>query len=162
MSQPDQERKKVCFVTIGATATFDELVRACTQPDFLRSLAQAGYTHLLVQYGKNRRLWKEVSADNESLGQYGVDVSGFSFRENGLAAQMQLAKGHPADGSREGVVVSHAGSGSILDALRLSVPLIVVPNPSLLDNHQQELAEVLEQQGYVIHGKLEYITVLIS
>lgn len=48
------------------------------------------------------------------------------------------------------------GSGSILDALRLNVPLIVVPNPSLLDNHQQELAEVLEQQGYVIHGKLEY------
>ncbi|KAB2572185.1 Glycosyl transferase family 28 [Lasiodiplodia theobromae] len=161
MSQNGQERKKVCFVTIGATATFDELVRACTQPDFLRALSQEGYTDLLVQYGKNRKLWKEVIADKESLDQHGVDISGFSFRENGLAAQMQLAKGHPTDGSKEGVIVSHAGSGSILDALRLNVPLIVVPNPSLLDNHQQELAEVLEQQGYVIHGKLDNLALCI-
>lgn len=47
------------------------------------------------------------------------------------------------------------GSGSILDALRISVPLIVVPNPSLLDNHQVELAEELAKQGYVVHGHLE-------
>lgn len=48
------------------------------------------------------------------------------------------------------------GSGSILDALRVGVPLIVVPNPSLLDNHQVELAEALQEQGYVVHGRLEY------
>ena len=47
------------------------------------------------------------------------------------------------------------GSGSILDALRIGVPLIVVPNPDLLDNHQVELAEELATQGYVIHGRLE-------
>jgi beta-1,4-N-acetylglucosaminyltransferase len=41
------------------------------------------------------------------------------------------------------------GSGTILDAMRLGLPLIVVPNPSLLDNHQQELADELERQGYV-------------
>lgn len=50
-----------------------------------------------------------------------------------------------------------SGSGSILDALRIDVPLIVVPNPSLLDNHQIELAEALEEQGYVVHGRLEYV-----
>ena len=48
-----------------------------------------------------------------------------------------------------------AGSGSILDALRISVPIIVVPNPELLDNHQLELAEELARQGYVVHGQLE-------
>ena len=48
------------------------------------------------------------------------------------------------------------GSGSILDALRISVPLIVVPNTALLDNHQEELAEVLAAQEYVVHGKLKY------
>lgn len=47
------------------------------------------------------------------------------------------------------------GAGTILDGLRLSIPLIVVPNPSLLDNHQAELAKELDKQGYVIHGKLE-------
>ena len=30
----------------------------------------------------------------------------------------------------------------------------MVPNPSLLDNHQAELAEELARQGYVVHGEL--------
>lgn len=40
------------------------------------------------------------------------------------------------------------GAGTILDAMRLAVPLVVVPNSSLLDNHQEELAAELETQGY--------------
>ena len=31
----------------------------------------------------------------------------------------------------------------------------MVPNPSLLDNHQDELAEELARQGYVVHGKID-------
>lgn len=50
-----------------------------------------------------------------------------------------------------------SGSGSILDALRIRVPLIVVPNTSLLHNHQVELAEELSRQGYLVHGHLEYV-----
>ena len=46
------------------------------------------------------------------------------------------------------------GSGSILEALRIGVPLIVVPNTDLLHNHQVELAEELAKQDYVIYGKL--------
>lgn len=46
------------------------------------------------------------------------------------------------------------GSGSILDALRVNASLIVVPNPRLLDNHQEELASAMAQQGYAIHGTL--------
>lgn len=49
------------------------------------------------------------------------------------------------------------GSGSILDALRINAPLIVVPNPHLLDNHQVELAEELAKQDYVTYGKLESV-----
>jgi beta-1,4-N-acetylglucosaminyltransferase len=47
------------------------------------------------------------------------------------------------------------GTGSILDALRAGVPLVVVPNPDLADNHQQELADELAGQGYAIIGSLE-------
>ena len=54
--------------------------------------------------------------------------------------------------------INVSGSGSILEALRIGVPLIVVPNPELLDNHQVELAEALAAQGYVVHGSLEYGT----
>ena len=52
----------------------------------------------------------------------------------------------------------YQGSGSILDALRIGVPLIVVPNDGLLDGHQLELAVELSRQHYVVHGKLEYIS----
>lgn len=51
-------------------------------------------------------------------------------------------------------VVYQLGSGTILDALRTQVPLIVVPNEDLLDNHQLELAEALAEQEYVVHGRL--------
>jgi UDP-N-acetylglucosamine transferase subunit ALG13 len=47
------------------------------------------------------------------------------------------------------------GAGTVLDAMRLDVPIIVVPNTSLLDNHQAELAEELQRQGYAIYGHLE-------
>lgn len=49
------------------------------------------------------------------------------------------------------------GAGTILDAMRISVPIIVVPNPALLDNHQAELAEELQRQGYVVYGDLKYV-----
>ena len=42
--------------------------------------------------------------------------------------------------------------------MRISVPLIVVPNPDLLDNHQIELAEVLSEQEYVVYGHLDNLT----
>ena len=58
--------------------------------------------------------------------------------------------------------LGHEGSGSVLDALRLAVPLVVVPNPSLLDNHQEELAEEMARQGYAIHGHLESVLSLSS
>jgi UDP-N-acetylglucosamine transferase subunit ALG13 len=47
------------------------------------------------------------------------------------------------------------GTGTILEAMRVDVPLIVVPNPKLLHNHQLDLAVELEKQGYLIHGTLE-------
>ena len=40
-------------------------------------------------------------------------------------------------------VISHAGAGSVFEALRLFKPLLVVVNPVLADNHQTELADAL-------------------
>jgi beta-1,4-N-acetylglucosaminyltransferase len=58
-------------------------------------------------------------------------------------------------------VLRLVGSGTILDALRVAVPLIVVPNEELLDNHQIELAEALAEHGYVVHGRLTELTAAI-
>ena len=40
------------------------------------------------------------------------------------------------------------GSGTILDVLRRGKPLIIVPNPTLLDNHQEDMAHAMGELGY--------------
>lgn len=48
------------------------------------------------------------------------------------------------------------GAGTVLDAMRLGLRMLVVPNESLLDNHQKELAEELESQGYATMSDTKY------
>jgi beta-1,4-N-acetylglucosaminyltransferase len=43
----------------------------------------------------------------------------------------------------------YTGSGTILDVLRLGKPMIVIPNMTLLDNHQEELASMLANLGHL-------------
>ncbi|RUP44261.1 hypothetical protein BC936DRAFT_149703 [Jimgerdemannia flammicorona] len=51
-----------------------------------------------------------------------------------------------------------AGSGSILESLRLQKPLIVVANETLMDNHQDELAEALQEEGYLVYSTCRLVT----
>ncbi|KAL9131277.1 MAG: hypothetical protein Q9217_000765 [Psora testacea] len=152
-------QRKFCFVTIGATAAFDCLIKAVLQPAFLRVLQEHDYTDLRLQHGKDGGfILKEHMAkhDHAPKETFGLNITGFDFKRQGLGVEMRAAK---AGGETvEGVVISHAvdeGSGSVLGALRIAVPLIVVPNPNLLDNHQEELAEAMAEQGYAIHGRLD-------
>lgn len=47
------------------------------------------------------------------------------------------------------VIISHAGAGSVLSALRQEKRLIVLVNERLMDNHQLELAQGLEDGGFL-------------
>lgn len=38
------------------------------------------------------------------------------------------------------------------------MPLIVVPNTELLDDHQTEMAEHLAREGYATHSKCTYVS----
>ncbi|KAI7233153.1 hypothetical protein KC330_g5507 [Hortaea werneckii] len=148
---------KTCFVTIGATASFAALIRSALSSDTLSALGKLGYTDLVVQYGQDgKELFDGAMQQVKTAGRSNVNVTGFDLDKAGLGKYMRQAKGG-SRGGQEGVVVSHAGSGTILDALRIAVPIIVVPNPDLLDNHQVELAEALAEQDYVVHGKLEQL-----
>jgi UDP-N-acetylglucosamine transferase subunit ALG13 len=42
------------------------------------------------------------------------------------------------------LVISHAGAGSVLEALHAHKSLLVVVNDSLMDNHQTELAHKMQ------------------
>ncbi|MCJ1483816.1 N-acetylglucosaminyldiphosphodolichol N-acetylglucosaminyltransferase catalytic subunit alg13 [Schaereria dolodes] len=164
MRDDHQKQEKLCFVTIGATASFDSLIKAALSQSFLEALEVANYTDLLLQHGRegqkilNDFYTQAQISDVEKI--TGVTVNGFDFEKEGLSQVMRKAKGERD--AAEGVVISHAGSGTILDALRIAAPLIVVPNPGLLDNHQEELAEELAAQGYVIHGHLNNLAAAIE
>lgn len=101
---------RTCFVTIGATARFDSLLKVALSPSFLRSLYASGYTALVLQYGaEGAHIFNNFITSNNvgSEGRYGLDISGFDFNKRGLGAEMRAAKG--GAGMAEGVVISHAG-----------------------------------------------------
>lgn len=103
--------QKVCFVTVGATASFDSLIKATLSPPFLEALKTHGYTNLRLQHGKDgQKMLDDFEALNHAAnrGEQDLSISGFDFNKQGLGSEMQEAK---SGGNRiEGVVVSHAGS----------------------------------------------------
>ncbi|KAL5606105.1 hypothetical protein BROUX41_006126 [Berkeleyomyces rouxiae] len=171
-----------CFVTVGATTTFTALLSAVQSASFLLGLAQAGFTHLTVQAGRDCEVFTTWAAGAVNPALLTVDC--FDVKPS-LACDMALCReypeagldggkgeladavpdarlnlgprphAHPLDRPRAlGVVISHAGTGSVLDALAANVPLVVVPNTELLDNHQAELAQMVEAQEYGVAGTL--------
>ena len=140
---------KLCFVTTGATAPFTALIESVLTPPSLDALVENGFTHLLVQYGTAKDVFTIASSAARAHVLDKMVIDGIDFNPEGLQAQLRLVQ------QSKGLVVSHAGSGSILEALRYQVPLIVVPNTSLLDNHQEELADAMERSGYLLKGNVE-------
>ena len=114
MATAPTQQKRVCFVTVGATASFDGLIEAVLSQAFFDALAAADYTQLLIQHGRGKGTLERFR-EQRARGQIdtrGIAVEAFAFSEAGLTQQMRAAKG--ADGVAaaapgEGVVISHAG-----------------------------------------------------
>lgn len=105
---------KVCFVTIGATAAFDSLLRAVLSESFIQALVEFGYTDVQVQYGADGySLFHQYSKRDPSIisSSSNINITGFDFRKAGLGAEMGAA--------RNGVVISHAGK-IIFSCLRVA------------------------------------------
>lgn len=145
-----------CFITIGATAAFRSLLEQALSPSFLSTLDALSYTHLTVQCGPELSHFNTLLASTRQHSPHilsHLHIKSFDFNELGLGQEMLGCK-RVTNKKLEGVVICHAGAGTILDAMRIGVPIIVIPNEELLDNHQEELAEELEKQGYVTYGKV--------
>ncbi|KAL4205268.1 hypothetical protein AMTRI_Chr01g136470 [Amborella trichopoda] len=125
--------KKTVFVTVGTTC-FDALVQAVDSQLLKAELLRRGYTNLLIQLGRGSYIPSKSAGEDGSL-----TVDYFSFSPS-LADHMRSAS----------LVISHAGSGSIFETLRLGKPLIVVVNTALMDNHQSELAEELAERKHLL------------
>ncbi|CAI9113172.1 OLC1v1013730C1 [Oldenlandia corymbosa var. corymbosa] len=130
--EKDLEARRTVFVTVGTTR-FDSLVRAMDTPEVKEELFRKGYTHLQIQMGRGSYI------PTKSTGEVGcLDVDYFTFSSS-IAEYLRSAS----------LVISHAGSGSIFETLRLQKPLIVVVNEDLMDNHQSELAEELAERKHL-------------
>lgn len=107
--------QKLCFVTIGATADFPDLLAGICSLDFIRALKRHQYTELRFQHGQGgselfgrfiQQHGRRLSSGDALL--EGILVKGFAFRSTGLSEDMRQAKGG-RDEYDEGVIISHAG-----------------------------------------------------
>ncbi|KAA8915480.1 hypothetical protein TRICI_002401 [Trichomonascus ciferrii] len=126
----------VVLVTTGATIPFEALIRSVLSEAVLKKFAELGFGKLLVQYGKGEKLFHACTAEH---GNQPLTISGFDFVPD-LGETMKQAD----------LVISHAGTGSILDALRAGKKLIVVVNDSLMENHQLEIANEFANSNYLL------------
>ncbi|KOS20329.1 UDP-N-acetylglucosamine transferase subunit alg13 [Escovopsis weberi] len=141
--------QRYCLATVGATVGFEALTREALDPLFWQALSSLGFTHLRVQCGPDIPWASSALASRADRVPAGLSVEVFDVRNNLVREEMVLCQA--AEGARAlGLIISHAGTGTILDAWRTGVPLIVVPNDKLLDNHQLEMAKHLSKEGYAI------------
>ncbi|KAJ1656637.1 N-acetylglucosaminyldiphosphodolichol N-acetylglucosaminyltransferase catalytic subunit alg13 [Dispira simplex] len=120
------------FVTVGTTG-FDDLIGQFSSPAVQHELVRQGYSDLVVQYGTSQAVFDTL------LPVQGLKVWGYGYKAD-IARDVQEAD----------LVISHGGSGSILECLTLAKPLLLVVNTHLMDNHQQELAEALAERNHLV------------
>ncbi|KAF3760819.1 family 1 glycosyltransferase [Cryphonectria parasitica EP155] len=144
------EDGRVALVTGGATVVFKELIDETLAADFLNALQRSGFSTLLLQCGTyhGEVLQKLVNTKHENL-----TINAFDFDSN-LKEQMKKCRGE-ANVQPAGIVISHAGTGTIADCAEVQVAQIIVANPNLMDNHQAEFAKAMARNhATIIQGHL--------
>lgn len=126
------------FVTVGTTA-FDALVDTVVSPSFAKAVIDAGFCEVRVQIGRGLVTGAPAVADTWQSKMHDVVYKFYRLKPS-IAADIAGA----------GLVVSHAGAGSIFETLRAGRPLMVVINTALADNHQLELAGAMADRGHCI------------
>lgn len=136
MTSKTKTKKKIktVFATVGTTR-FDALVSQLATPPVLAALASLGTSQLTIQHGSSPYLKPPID-ETETPSE--LRVISYDYKPD-ISKDMATAD----------LVISHAGSGSILEALRAKKKLLVVVNETLADNHQAELAEELAGQGFL-------------
>ncbi|BFZ54276.1 N-acetylglucosaminyldiphosphodolichol N-acetylglucosaminyltransferase catalytic subunit alg13 [Savitreella phatthalungensis] len=162
---PPQDR--AVFVTVGSTS-FDDLVSSVLSRHVLDALVSQGYNRLTIQHG-DTNLTLPASDLHEfipiSLIRYSHELPRFVsegeliISHAGAGSVLDVLTAGPvgelkavytalgADGKR---VRDRSREPSTLGRLRRTRKLIIVPNNTLMDNHQVELARQLSKDGYCL------------
>ncbi|XP_052470223.1 UDP-N-acetylglucosamine transferase subunit ALG13 homolog [Carassius gibelio] len=125
------DKMKTVFVTVGTTS-FDDLIGSVTSDESVKALIGRGYTDMVLQVGRG-----SVPDPDRCPG---LSLQVFHYKDS-IAEDMRNSD----------LVISHAGAGSCLEALRANKALLVVVNDKLMDNHQLELAKQLQDDSHLIY-----------
>lgn len=155
------------FVTVGATVNFPVLVESILNKECLQHIINERFERIVIQFGANykdkfitqlerlncRKEIVGIEVEKQNDGNESVEekdwlrysylnrlqIIGFSFTDH-IDSVIDNSK----------IIISHAGTGSMLDTLRKNKPLIVVINDKLMDNHQVQIAKKFESMKYTI------------
>src|ERR1700760_4656005 len=105
---------KLCFVTVGATVSFNSLVQAVVCTPFLEALAAESYTRVRIQYGRTGKSTFDESlakVQEENAGKVpgNLAIEGIDLVMNSDDMDAELMQILGRDGRAEGMLISHAG-----------------------------------------------------
>lgn len=126
------------FVTTGTTYPYKKLIQTALSPQVLEHFESLGYTDIVIQFGNGGQDVYEQGLENARKYPK-LTVTGFTLSDE---IHMYI--------KQSDLIISHGGTGSILDALRASKRLIAVINQDLMDNHQAEIADQFSSRGYLL------------
>lgn len=141
-----KEKGKYAFVTVGSTS-FDGLIEYCSK-HLLSVLAPFGFGNVLLQIGRGE--FVPSGADCEEISS--SSSSSCASFETGKTYFYRFKASLASDVADASLIISHAGAGSIFEALRQDKVLCVVSNDQLMNKHQSELAEHLAAGEFLWHA----------
>ncbi|KAG8168749.1 hypothetical protein KVR01_001498 [Diaporthe batatas] len=148
------------LVTGGATVPFVGLLEETTSLEFLQTLRAQDFTHVFLQCGSvHNQILARLNSDGRGSG---LQIETFDFCRDLKSLFKEHCRGEK--GVRPaGVIIGHAGTGTIGDALEVDCALIIVANSTLMDDHQTAFAaEMAAEHPTIIQGKLSNLTASIT
>ncbi|ORY28426.1 hypothetical protein BCR33DRAFT_725123 [Rhizoclosmatium globosum] len=138
------------FVTVGTTR-FDALITHISSESVLETIAtQTGFTHLILQHGHSPLHPTLLSLPSTRTTLFETEATSITYSPTFTVTVFPFTNNINPFLSSANLVLSHAGTGSILESLRLLKPLIAVPNPILMHNHQLEIAQKMHSEGVLV------------
>lgn len=145
------------LVTVGTTR-FDDLVSVIFSREFQKAAENIRVTEIVLQYGQS-------NLPSKTLDHIHLSTYPYIFKE--MPEYIKAAD----------IIISHCGSGTALDVIRGPIfqsehptpttqrpppRLILVPNPTLMDNHQNELAEELGKLGCAQVASIQNLPIILG
>lgn len=171
-------KKKTVFVTVGSTK-FESLIETVLSKDTLRLLSQFNYQRCILQAGNGEH--SELSTeDSTRFVSQGIDVILYRLISHKycrhkflfikklimyrliVTTMFRFKSCLTEDRNSADLVISHAGSASIIESLEAGKRLIVVVNKDLMDNHQIEIAKKMSDFGYLLFATPSELLVKIQ